>query len=284
MKFITKPLRFLAQVALWAFAIAFVGFFLILATLPDVDFLQTKQPARSAYMDNDRLVPKKRNIQFVPLKQISPYLVHAVLAAEDDLFFVHDGFNFIQIQKAFLKNYKHGRFKVGASTLTQQLARNLFLSKSKSLLRKFRELILTYEMESTLSKKRILELYLNYVEFGPGVYGVKAASRYHFRSSPRQLNRSQSALLASVLPRPKVYGKKPYPRRTNLRKKRILYRMAHYDLNLPKSIPTNYYRKKTVSHEQNSNRPNSKSTVNRNTKSKLGENDILNDFSDFMDE
>jgi monofunctional biosynthetic peptidoglycan transglycosylase len=119
----------------------------------------------------------------VPLNKISPYLVKAVLIAEDDKFYRHEGFDWDALQKALEKNLKEGKIKYGGSTISQQLAKNLYLSPSKNPIRKIKEAILTVRLEKALGKRRILELYLNIAEWGLGVFGAEAASRYYFGKS-----------------------------------------------------------------------------------------------------
>jgi monofunctional biosynthetic peptidoglycan transglycosylase len=170
--------------------ILFVLFFLLLVplliyflALPDIGGLRTKNPSKTAFMEyrEKEWAEKglKRRIvkEWVPLPRLSPYLVKAVLIAEDDKFWKHEGFDFESIQKAIEKDLQAGRFKFGGSTISQQLARNLYLSPEKSLLRKAAEAVLTWKMERTLSKKRILEIYLNVVEWGQGIFGAEAAAR-----------------------------------------------------------------------------------------------------------
>lgn len=143
---------------------------------------------------------------WVPLNRISPYLIKAVLIAEDDKFFYHEGFDFEAIKRALEKNIQAGKIKYGGSTITQQTAKNLFLNPSKNPIRKIQEAILTYRLERTLSKKRILEIYLNIAEWGEGIFGVESASRYYFRKPASALTPWESALLASVLPNPLKYN------------------------------------------------------------------------------
>ncbi len=188
-------------------------------------------------LGDDNLFKKKiHSVEFVALHNISPYVVRSILTSEDDLFFVHNGFNWREIGKSLKLNLEKMKIVRGGSTITQQLARNLFLSPDKSIFRKFREWLLTYQLEKTLSKKRILELYLNYAQFGPSVYGVKAAGKYHFGTKPKYFTPRQSALLAAVLPSPGKYGKKPYPGITYTRMNKILSRQAVYDLHMPKDL------------------------------------------------
>lgn len=139
---------------------------------------------------------------WVPISQISPYLIKAVLIAEDDKFYKHEGFDFEAIEKALEKNLQAGRIKYGGSTISQQTAKNLFLSPSKNPIRKIQEVILTYRLEKTLTKKRILEIYLNIAEWGEGLFGIEAASRHYFGKSAKNLTPWEAALLAAVLPNP----------------------------------------------------------------------------------
>ena len=146
--------------------------------------------------------------QWVPYERISPHLKRAVVAAEDARFLDHEGFDWDAIQKAMARNEQHGKIVAGASTLSQQVAKNLFLSGSRSWLRKGQEAILTWMLETTLSKRRILELYLNFAEWGEGgVFGAEAAARHHFGLTAAALGPEQSAWLAAILPSPRRYDR-----------------------------------------------------------------------------
>ncbi len=151
--------------------------------------------------------PYDARYDFVPLNRISPDFQHAVIAAEDARFYQHHGFDFHQIQidvTGDLDRDKPGRRLRGASTLTQQLVKNLFFGTSRSILRKAAETTLVPIAELVLGKQRILELYLNVVEWGPGIYGAEAASRYYFHTSARSVNRRQGSELAAILPAPRT--------------------------------------------------------------------------------
>ena len=137
----------------------------------------------------------------MPLEHISPHLWHAVVAAEDARFFQHHGFDWKEIGSAVAENMEDGR-KRGASTITQQLARNLFLSTNRSIVRKAVEFSIVPLMEAILPKRRILELYLNVIEWGPGIYGVEAASQFYFKIPASRVGREQAGELAEVLPAP----------------------------------------------------------------------------------
>jgi membrane peptidoglycan carboxypeptidase len=145
------------------------------------------------------------SIDWTPVETVSPFLIHAVLAHEDAAFFKHRGFVTPAIREALVRDLRAGRFRQGASTITMQLARNLFLSREKNLARKLREVILTWWLEETLAKREILELYLNIVEFGPRLNGIGRAGRYYFGREPAELSPGESAFLACILPAPHRY-------------------------------------------------------------------------------
>jgi len=158
--------------------------------------------------------------KFIPLAEISPDLQHAVIAAEDARFYQHHGFDWHEIQIAAEDDMEGERAR-GASTITQQLVKNLFFGTSRSWLRKGAEFTLVPMAELVLGKRRILELYLNVIEWGPGVYGAEAASRYHYRIAARNIDREQAARLAAILPSPL----KRRPERMNHYSSLILERM-----------------------------------------------------------
>lgn len=145
--------------------------------------------------------PYHERYKFVPLSQISPDLQHAVIAAEDARFYQHHGFDWHAIQLAAEDDMEGGRLR-GASTLTQQLVKNLFFGTGRSILRKGVEFTLVPVAELVIGKRRILELYLNVVEWGPGIYGAESACRSYYRTSARSIGREQSAQLAAILPAP----------------------------------------------------------------------------------
>ena len=149
---------------------------------------------------------KKKIVQrWVPLSQISPYVIKAVIIAEDDKFWSHEGFDFDAMQKALEKDLKEKKFKVGGSTISQQLAKNLYLSPSKNPIRKIMEAVLTWRLERNLSKKRIIEIYLNVAEWGDGLFGVEAAAQHYYGKPASDLSAMESARLAAVLPNPRRY-------------------------------------------------------------------------------
>jgi monofunctional glycosyltransferase len=168
-------------------------------------------PATSAFMDQRLEALRARNPkawlkhQWVPYERISPHLKRAVVAAEDARFLDHEGFDWEAIVQARAKNESRGKIVAGASTISQQLAKNLFLSGTRSWLRKAQEAAITWMIENTMSKRRILELYLNYAEWGEGVFGAEAAARHHFGVPAAALTPEQGAWLAAILPSPRRY-------------------------------------------------------------------------------
>ena len=165
-------------------------------------------PSSTAFMDRYLEKPgTKIRHNWVPYNRISEHLKRAVVAAEDAKFLDHEGFDWDAIQKAILKNEERGRVVAGASTITQQLSKNLFLSGSRSWLRKAQEAAITWMMERTLSKRRILEMYLNVAEWGEGVFGAEAAARHHFGVPASALTPEQGAYLAAILPSPRKYDR-----------------------------------------------------------------------------
>lgn len=176
------------------------------ATWPNVRGLVVANPESTAFIDRYKSLQAEAEAgvswQWVDYEAISPHLKRAVLVAEDIGFFSHEGFEVTEIKVAFREAIKGERSLRGASTITQQLAKNLWLSPSRNPLRKVKEALLTYQLERKLTKKRILELYLNVVEFGPGVYGAEAAARRYFNKAAADLSEDEAAQLAAGLPRP----------------------------------------------------------------------------------
>jgi monofunctional biosynthetic peptidoglycan transglycosylase len=143
----------------------------------------------------------------VAYERISPHLKRAVIAAEDARFLDHEGFDWEAIAQAHTKNERRGKIIAGASTISQQLAKNLYLSSERSWVRKAQEAAITWMVERVMSKRRILELYLNYAEWGEGVFGAEAAAHYHFGVAAAALTPEQSAWLAAILPSPRRYAR-----------------------------------------------------------------------------
>jgi monofunctional glycosyltransferase len=193
-------------------------------------------PVMTAFMDQqlDRLREKDPNAklkyQWVDYDKISNNLKRAIIVAEDAKFTEHEGFDWEGIQKAIEKNQRKGKVVAGGSTISQQLAKNLFLSGDRSMIRKGEEALITLMMEAILDKERIFEIYLNVVEWGDGVFGAEAAARHYYGVTAKALSREQSAKLAAMLPRPRFYDRNrnaPWLlRKTQI----ILQRMPQADL------------------------------------------------------
>jgi monofunctional biosynthetic peptidoglycan transglycosylase len=188
-------------------------------------------PASTAFMA-DRLErmrerdPKLRlRQQWVPYARVSNHLKRAIVAAEDAKFIDHEGFDWEAIQKAHAKNLQRGRVVAGGSTISQQLAKNLFLSGSRSPWRKAQEAVATVMIERTMSKRRILEIYLNVIEWGDGVFGAEAAARQYFGVSAAQLSAEQAARLAAMVPNPRYYDRHRQTRWLSTKPGMILGRM-----------------------------------------------------------
>jgi monofunctional glycosyltransferase len=180
----------------------FYGLSMSVGTPPVVQLLWLN-PKPTAFMlrDGDPLLKSR----WRPLSQISPHLQHAVVAAEDDLFFSHPGYDLKAIKAAAKIDWKKKRYARGASTITMQVARNLYLTPRKSILRKLREFLIALKLERILTKQRILEIYLNTAEWGKGIYGADAAALHYFKKDAKSLTRHEAALLAAMLPRPRFY-------------------------------------------------------------------------------
>ncbi len=180
-------------------------------TFPDVTALAKTNPRSTAFIEARAREVKEQGGSvrplriWMPLSRISPHLQRAVIIAEDASFYHHHGFDWEGIRDAASRNWDQGDVRRGGSTITQQLAKNLYLSPEKNYLRKIHEAIITRVLEKRLTKRRILELYLNVVEWGDGIYGAEAAARHHFGKLAQDLDRDEAALLAAILPSPRRY-------------------------------------------------------------------------------
>ena len=229
-------LLLIAWVSLQFFFLARIAFMAYIA--PESTTFERSEAWRIAN-SKDRL---RWGQDWVPYAQISDHLKRAVIASEDDIFAQHDGVQWEAIEKAWTKNAKaelqasraaKGKPApkiVGGSTITQQLAKNLFLSGERTFIRKGQEFVLTLMLEALLSKQRILEIYLNHVEWGEGVFGAEAAAQHYFHKHASQLTPWEAARLAVMLPRPKHYEKFPLSEYLADRSEIIMGRMAHAQL------------------------------------------------------
>lgn len=227
---------FLAVLALW---IAFEWL-----TFPDVAELAKNPPKTTAFMERRRAELRSEGkddtlqYRFVSYGSISPNLRRAVLVAEDDSFFEHEGVDLKGMKEALERDWKKKKITHGGSTITQQLAKNLYLSPSRNPVRKIREYFIARALEEHLTKKRILELYLNVVEFGERVYGAEAAARFYFRKSASSLSPSEAALLAGCLPNPRLLNVAHPTKRLRWRQKMILSRMKRWGYIYEKEVLT----------------------------------------------
>ncbi len=200
--FFMKKVIYISAAAIVVLCAAYLFIF------PDVSRFKKENPKKTSLMEYRlnqwKKAGKKRSISqvWVPFSMISPELVKAVIIAEDDKFWTHEGFDYEAIGEAIEKNIKAGRFRAGGSTISQQLAKNLFLTPEKTVFRKLREAALTWRLERALTKRRILEIYLNVVEWGDGVFGIEAASRRYFGKLALDLDPMEAARLVSTLPSP----------------------------------------------------------------------------------
>ncbi len=171
---------------------------------------------------------KRYSIQqrWVPLSQISEHLIHAVIVAEDGTFYEHDGVDWFEVKESFIKNLTKFRFARGGSTITQQLAKNLFLSTSKDPMRKLKEFFISQSLEDELSKRRILEIYLNVIEWGDGIFGAEAAALKYFGKHTYELTREEATQMAAVIPSPLRNKPNSGSRFVNYRTRMIATRMA----------------------------------------------------------
>ena len=231
------------------FAMIGVGFFvfaifmayLVFSHLPSEDIIRTFQPQSTVQNFSEGMfenTPTTPVRSWAPLARISKDLQKAVLISEDDTFYYHSGVNWQEMKKAFRKNIRRRKYVRGASTITMQLARNAFLSKEKTLIRKIREIIVARRIEKVLSKNRIFELYLNIIEWGPNIYGAEAAARYYFDKPASILNMAESSMLAAILPNPNRFS--PFTRMITVKKfqKRVLTLLKNAKIITPKEFIT----------------------------------------------
>jgi monofunctional biosynthetic peptidoglycan transglycosylase len=227
-----RTLRLVGRVVL-AIAAGLFGYAAyIYLTLPDVRSLRTTNPTTTAFIElrGDEARAKgeqpRRAQKWISYARISPHLKRAVLVAEDSAFWQHEGIDFEQLKESMEVNIERMAFARGGSTITQQLAKNLYLSPSKNPIRKLREFLIARRLESELSKQRILELYLNVIEWGDGIYGAEAAARAHFRKSAAALSADEAALLAAAIINPRVLDPGHPTARLRRRQQMVMRRMG----------------------------------------------------------
>jgi monofunctional glycosyltransferase len=220
------------SIVLGAAAIAFAVLAYSYLTLPDVRRLKTSNPQTTAFMDLREAEARAKGQsprhaqRWVPYRRISSNLTRAVLVAEDDLFWQHEGLDFDQLQESLALDWARGRLTRGGSTITQQLAKNLYLSPSRNPMRKLRELLIARRLEAELKKARILELYLNVIEWGDGIYGAEAASRAYFGVGASDVSPDQAALLAAAIVNPRLLNP-ARPSTRLIRRQQLILRKMH---------------------------------------------------------
>jgi len=208
-----------------------LGASLFWLTLPNVAPLAKEFPKTTAFMERRKVVLAKEGgdprLDYipVPMSRISPSLARAVVVAEDARFYEHEGVDWEAVRGAMERDWKRRRLGAGGSPLTQQLAKNLYLSPARTPWRKLREWAIARRLERALPKKRILELYLNVVEFGPRTYGAEAAARRYFHKPAAALTPREAATLAAIIPSPRIYDPVRHRQRVERRANRILRRM-----------------------------------------------------------
>lgn len=204
---------------LWLFILQFVYIIFCKWINPPITLTQTASLLQGNGLHRD----------YISLDEMSPNIKLAVMASEDQLFPDHNGFDIKAIKKAMNYNKKHATKVRGASTISQQVAKNVFLWQGKSLFRKGLEVYFTFMIEKVWSKKRILEMYLNVAEMGKGIFGVQAASKAYFNKDAKNLNRAEAAMIAASLPNPKVYTVKPLSSYVGNRYNEIIRQMNNLD-------------------------------------------------------
>jgi monofunctional biosynthetic peptidoglycan transglycosylase len=213
-------------------------------TFPDVAKLATERPTTTAFMEQRKETLRDEGKsdalewRWVAYGKISPYLRRGVLVAEDNAFYEHEGVDVDAMKEAFERDWKRRKLTHGGSTITQQLAKNLYLSPSRNPLRKVREYLIARALEKHLTKKRILEIYLNVVEMGERVYGAEAASRHYFGKSASALTTREAALLAGCLPNPRVMNPGSPNKRLRARQRMILSRMKRWGYAFEREVLT----------------------------------------------
>ena len=232
----------------WIFSILFFLIFLVFIQLGNMAFqivlLHNKNPQTTAFIQyylkhcpNASECPFEQS--WKPFSDISENVKEAILIGEDDAFFEHDGIDAEAIRESIEKNMKKKKFVRGGSTITQQLVKNLYLSPSKNPFRKIKEIIMALFMEKILTKNRILEIYLNVIEWGHGIYGIEAAAQHYFLKTSNKLTNEEAAFLAAIVPNPVFYTSPAGQKRLRFRKNLLFKRMKSRSFDELKSSPTN---------------------------------------------
>jgi len=227
-----RAARLLGRGVVVILAAGFAYLAYIYLTLPDVRRLRTQNPSTTAFMElraqeaEAAAKPFTKDQRWMPYGRISQHLKRAVIVTEDAAFWQHGGIDYDQLRESMEVNWERGEFARGASTITQQLAKNLYLSPSKNPVRKVKELLITRRLEAELPKQRILELYLNQIEWGDGIWGAEAAAHRYFHKSAAELTPQESALLAAAIANPHIMNPAHPTARLRRREEMIMRRMG----------------------------------------------------------
>lgn len=235
-----RLIRFIAMLIGFGVMLGIVGMGLYLANfkaaLPDFDRMQFAGLRKAAQNHvATKLTNKKRQAAWVSLPEVSRDFLYALVASEDSTFFDHDGINFDALVQAFARNLEKKKYAYGGSTISQQVVKNVFLNREKTLSRKLKEFVITQDLEKSFSKNQILEVYFNIIEFGPDLFGVRAASQRFFKKSPKEINAAEAAFMAVMMPSPKrnyysVFENQNLTKTKKRKIKRILWDMYHSEL------------------------------------------------------
>jgi len=232
----------------WLLAmILFISTFTLLESLPNFNdnaFEQAKQSAVISVKQHltDQSSARKE-YKWVPIDQINRELLYAIVMSEDGDFFSHQGIDYDALMSALGENIKRQEWSFGASTISQQTVKNIYLENNKTLYRKLKELLVTKRLESALNKNEILELYLNIVEFGPDIYGIAAAANYYFSAKPSELNAAQGAFLAILMPSPRKYHFTVFQNQYLAKRHKRKYRRILQDMRFKEYISPTQYQK-----------------------------------------
>lgn len=232
----------------WLLAmILFISTFTLLESLPHFNDNAFEQAKHSAVISvKQHLTDQssaRKEYKWVPIDQISRELLYAIVMSEDGDFFSHQGIDYDALMSALGENIKRQEWSFGASTISQQTVKNIYLENNKTLYRKLKELLVTKRLESALNKNEILELYLNIVEFGPDIYGIAAAANYYFSAKPSELNAAQGAFLAILMPSPRKYHFTVFQNQYLAKRHKRKYRRILQDMRFKEYISPTQYQK-----------------------------------------
>ncbi|MDB2447502.1 transglycosylase domain-containing protein [bacterium] len=248
---IQVPVTYFQKICFWigfsvvcsclVFVLAVAAFLSSLPDVSDMKFSELRQTAEKVVAR--RLEVKAKKFKWVKLRDVSRDYLYSIVMSEDGQYFEHGGINYDSLLNSLAVNIQKKRFAVGGSTISQQVTKNLFLSNSKTLIRKFKEILITRELESNFTKNEILEIYLNMIEVGPDIYGINAASHTYFKKSPKKVNAAEGGFVALMLPSPKrnhysIFVNKNISSSHRKKLKRILKDMRYHEFISPSQFKT----------------------------------------------